>query len=486
MRRWSGLVFAVLALGGCSALRDAFSAHPVAAGSAAGQTLTVARLGELAGRAKKVPLRPQALASLTTIYLDYAVFAHELAHGRDMDDSALVLQANWPNVAQLRWEHYHDQLIAVRARLTPDQTDSAYRAGAVRLFQHILVSVPPSAAPKVEQDKKHQAEGLLRQVEARHGSNFSQVAQRYSEDPGSKSRGGYLGAVGRGRFVPAFDSVAWRLAPGAMSGLVRSPFGFHIIRRPPLEEVRDSFRTELESALTVRFDSVYIDSVAVRRGLKVRGGAAALVRQAIQNVGPAADDDRQLASYRGGAFRVRDLTRWLYALDPRDLNVAMASDAQLTEFVRQLAQRELLLREVDSAGVALTPEDWRGLKTQHDSVLTMLGNELALSARTLKDSAATESARADIAMRHVNDYLDRALVQETAQFLPVPPFLALALRPGQGWSVSAAGLAQALERAQGIRAQLDSSPRRAGPGLKPAPGPAPAPPVDTAKQKVSR
>src|SRR5437660_1104167 len=485
MRR-SGLVLAVLALAGCNALRDAFSAHPEVAGSAAGQTLTVVRLAELAGRAKKVPLRPQALSGLTAVYLDYAVFAHELARGRDMADSALVLQANWPNVAQLRWEHYHDQLIAARAKLTRDQTDSAYRAGAIRLFQHILVSVPPSAAPKVEQDKKHQAEGLLRQVEARHGTNFSQVAHRYSEDPGSKSRGGYLGAVGRGRFVPAFDTVAWRLAPGAMSGLVRSPFGFHIIRRPPLEEVRDSFRTELETTATVHFDSVYIDSVAVRRDLKVRGGAAALVRQAIQDVTPAVDDDRQLASYRGGAFRVRDLARWLYALDPRDLNVAMASDAQLGEFVRQLAQRELLLREVDSAGVPLTPEDWRGLKTQHDSVLTILENQLALSPRVLKDSAATEPTRHALAMRHVNDYLDRVLVQQTAQFFPVPPFLALALRPGQGWSVSAAGLAQALERAQAIRAQVDSGGRRAGPGLKPAPGPAPAPALATAKQKASR
>src|SRR5216110_468343 len=105
MRRW-GLVFAILALA------DAFSAHPQVAGSAAGQTLTVSRLAELAGRAKKVPLRPQALTGLTTIYLDYAVFAHELARGRNMADSTLVLQANWPNVAQLRWEHYHDQLIA--------------------------------------------------------------------------------------------------------------------------------------------------------------------------------------------------------------------------------------------------------------------------------------------------------------------------------------------------------------------------------------
>jgi len=250
--------------------------------------------------------------------------------------------------------------------------------------------------------------------------------------------------------------------------------------------VRDSFRTELETALAVHFDSVYIDSVASRSDMRVRGGAAALVRQAIQDVAPAVDDGRQLASYRGGAFRVRDLARWLYALDPRDLNIAMASDAQLTEFVRQLAQRELLLREVDSVGVPLTVEDWRGLKTQHDSVLALLENQLAVSPRLLKDSAATESARSDIAMRHVNDYLDRVLVQEKAQFFPVPPFLAMALRPGQGWSVSSAGLAQALERAQAIRAQVDSATRRAGPGLKPAPGPAPAPPVDTAKQKGSR
>src|SRR5438046_939230 len=66
MRRW-GLVFAILALAGCKALGDAFSAHPQVAGSAAGQTLTVSRLAELAGRAKKVPLRPQALTGLTTI-----------------------------------------------------------------------------------------------------------------------------------------------------------------------------------------------------------------------------------------------------------------------------------------------------------------------------------------------------------------------------------------------------------------------------------
>src|SRR2546421_2199984 len=83
MRRW-GLVFAILALAGCKALGDAFSAHPQVAGSAAGQTLTVSRLAELAGRAKKVPLRPQALTGLTTIYLDYAVFARSEEHTSEL------------------------------------------------------------------------------------------------------------------------------------------------------------------------------------------------------------------------------------------------------------------------------------------------------------------------------------------------------------------------------------------------------------------
>src|SRR5216117_3815356 len=72
MRR-SGLVVAVLTLAGCGALRDAFSAHPEVAGTAAGQTLTVERLADLAGHAKRIPLRAEVLTSVAGAYLDYAV-----------------------------------------------------------------------------------------------------------------------------------------------------------------------------------------------------------------------------------------------------------------------------------------------------------------------------------------------------------------------------------------------------------------------------
>src|SRR5439155_25333337 len=68
MRRL-GSALVVLTLASCKVVRDAFSAHPNAAGHAAGQTLTVERLADLAGRASEVPLGPEALTGLTTVYL---------------------------------------------------------------------------------------------------------------------------------------------------------------------------------------------------------------------------------------------------------------------------------------------------------------------------------------------------------------------------------------------------------------------------------
>ncbi len=469
-----GWIVMVLVLAGCSALRDAFSAHAQVAGTAAGQTLTVDRLAHLVGHAQRIPIRPEVLTGVANVYLDYAVLATELGRGRDLHDSALVLAAEWPMVAQLKWERYHDQLVATRGKLTPAQADSAFQAGTVRLFQHILIRIPQSAVPMVEQQKEKQATALLRQAAAQRGFNFAQLARRYSEDPGSKTRGGYLPATPRGQFVPAFDSAAWTLPPGAMTAVVRTPFGFHIIRRPPLAEVRDSFRVDLENSRTAQLDSVYLDSVAKQRQLKIESGGPALVRQAVPQIASARSDNRTLATYRGGTFQVRDLARWLLALDPNDVRgVATASDAQLNQFLKVLAQRDMLLVEVDKAGVQLNAGDWRQLRAEHDSGVARLEGLLGLSPQLLKDSAATPAARVQLAMAHVDRYVDQAVTKGSAPFFPVPPFLASALRQGQPWSLNEAGIARAVESAQAIRA-ADTTVRAAPPtGLKRAPGPPP-------------
>tara|TARA_B100000686_G_scaffold58884_1_gene63324 strand:- start:8557 stop:9852 length:1296 start_codon:yes stop_codon:yes gene_type:complete len=61
------------------------------------------------------------------------------------------------------------------------------------------------------------------------GSDFSRLAELYSEDPGSAKQGGVLGFVGRGTLVPAYERIAYSLQPGEISPVVKTEFGYHVI-----------------------------------------------------------------------------------------------------------------------------------------------------------------------------------------------------------------------------------------------------------------
>ena len=341
MRRCAILLLA-FAAAGCGSLKDAFSTHPAEAARAGDQLLTVERLAELAARVKGMPLQGDNLTRLADVWIDYALFGQALAVGQRFDDTATLTRTMWPAVSQLRWDRFHERLVSGRGTLTVAQVDSAYRAGSVRLFQHILIAVPPSAAPTIAQQKENQANGLLGQLHA--GGSFASLAQRYSEDPGSKTRGGLLAVGGRGQFVPPFEDAAWQLAPGGMTGLVRSSFGYHIIRRPPLAEVRDSFARGLKDMLGGTQDSLYLSDLETRSAVKVVSGAVGAVRQAAQAPDPARKSGRVLVDYRGGAFRVRDFMHWLPALDPRVLSaLSTATEQQVEGLLKGLAQRDILL-----------------------------------------------------------------------------------------------------------------------------------------------
>ena len=116
--------------------------------------------------------------------------------------------------------------------------------------QHILFKTVGQTDALVEETKK-KAEDVLKQ--AKKGSKFDELAKKYSEDPGSKDKGGDLGYIRKGQTVPEFEKTAFSLAPGQISDLVRTQYGFHIIKvlekqsahTKPFEEVKDSIRTPL-------------------------------------------------------------------------------------------------------------------------------------------------------------------------------------------------------------------------------------------------
>ncbi len=75
----------------------------------------------------------------------------------------------------------------------------------------------------------------------KRGGDFADLAKKFSEDPGSAAQGGDLGFVKRGVFYPEFESAAFALNEGELSGVVESPVGFHIIQL--LEKRGESIHT---------------------------------------------------------------------------------------------------------------------------------------------------------------------------------------------------------------------------------------------------
>jgi peptidyl-prolyl cis-trans isomerase D len=114
-----------------------------------------------------------------------------------------------------------------------DQHRDDYRVPEQVKVSHILIKTPlPGPDGKVDEKgvdaARKKAEDVLKQVKA--GGDFAKLAEKYSEDPGSAKNGGSLGFIGRNRTVPEFEKAAFSLAKGQTSDLVKSSYGFHIIR----------------------------------------------------------------------------------------------------------------------------------------------------------------------------------------------------------------------------------------------------------------
>jgi peptidyl-prolyl cis-trans isomerase D len=98
------------------------------------------------------------------------------------------------------------------------------------------------------------------------GANFADLGKKYSEDPGSAKDGGLLPPITRGRTVPEFEQAAFNTPVGQTTGVIRTSYGFHIIRveakqqarLKPLEEVK----VEIEPILKQQKAAAQSQSVA--------------------------------------------------------------------------------------------------------------------------------------------------------------------------------------------------------------------------------
>jgi len=117
--------------------------------------------------------------------------------------------------------------------------------------EHILLTTVGKTDAEVAEIKT-KAEDILGQARKK-GANFEDLAKKYSEDPGSKTKGGDLGWLVQGQTVPEFEKAAFTLPKGEISDLIKTQYGFHIIKvldketahTKTFDEVKDTLRTPL-------------------------------------------------------------------------------------------------------------------------------------------------------------------------------------------------------------------------------------------------
>ena len=132
------------------------------------------------------------------------------------------------------------------------RTNETYRPG------QILFIIPKGATPEEVREIRKKCQKVLEKIKG--GEDFGEMALLFSEDSSNKDRGD-LGYFKKGELVPAFEREALRLKVGEVSGIVRTEFGFHIIKLIdrkgidplPFEEVKekvmaDYYESEMEKA----------------------------------------------------------------------------------------------------------------------------------------------------------------------------------------------------------------------------------------------
>ena len=154
---------------------------------------------------------------------------------------AAALDAHYDTLTSFKQEfaQYRDQQILPAMVTDDDMLKEAHniydntvkQIGPDGLIQtaHILLRLDQKATEAEQKAAKERIDSIYNAL--KQGADFAELAKKVSQDPGSAQQGGLLPFVQRGQLVKEFEDAAFALKDGEMSGIVQSPYGYHIILR---------------------------------------------------------------------------------------------------------------------------------------------------------------------------------------------------------------------------------------------------------------
>jgi parvulin-like peptidyl-prolyl isomerase len=162
----------------------------------------------------------------------------------------------------------------------------------------LLLTIDPVTHAPLSADqiaaKRKQIDDILKRAKA--GEDFEMLAIQYSEDPGSKDKGGELPAFGHGEMVPQFESAAFSMKTNTISDVVTTDYGFHIIKllditpaqTVPYAKVADKIKDYLAQQKTEKLAPAYLAGLSKAADVEIldpdlKAAAVVLAAEALTN-----------------------------------------------------------------------------------------------------------------------------------------------------------------------------------------------------------
>lgn len=347
---FAGLALLVLSLPGCGGGRLSPAKARLAVIAEVGDArLMGTKLEEWLAQSPTPPTTASA-ALLVGTWLDQTLLDQAVRSGASIDDSATIDQAVAPDAARGMLVNFWEQRAKARAPVTDAQADSLADLDRVRVYQQLLVPMSKELDSTAMAAVVERVRSLATRAH-QPGADFTALVREVSKDSATLARRGYMQAVTRADLPAEVGRAIWPLQPGEISGVLGSSIGAHMFRRATRVESREGLKQWLAPQLALRTEQRFADSLTQALGLKYAADAVVRVRAMAPEPVPAADGP-PLATWSGGELSASTVRSWITMLGPNErLLLSTTSDSSATRFLRELAQREMLLA-VASPGVA--------------------------------------------------------------------------------------------------------------------------------------
>jgi peptidyl-prolyl cis-trans isomerase SurA len=250
-------------------------------------------------------------------------------------------------------------------------TDKKKRNNGVRA-SHILIQEQKDSLGMTKDSVAtyNKAREVLQRI--RNGEDFAKVAAEVSQDPGSATKGGDLGYFDRRRMVQPFDSVAFTLKVGEVSDLVRTPFGWHIIKvtdikeYEPFEKQKENLRGDFKRGPMFKSEyNKYLEKARKTYDFKIKEEGLAFITNKIDTTKSFsqlnldsifAPEEKQtvIAEFKDGKIMISDVISYLGR--NRDYLASVAGVENLRTVINNSADNAMLLKVASKEGIEKDPD----------------------------------------------------------------------------------------------------------------------------------